>query len=116
DGDRIASAVPMSHSYGFTTVALSAIVRGLTVILPSSDGPFASLEAAETLGATIFPTVPSYIGALLKMSEPPAWPAQIRLAISAGALLAPQIAARFRATYGVPIHVFYGSSECGGIC
>jgi long-chain acyl-CoA synthetase len=36
--------------------------------------------------------------------------------ISAGAILPGALAARFRETYGQPIHVFYGSSECGGIC
>lgn len=114
--DRIAAAIPMSHSYGFTTVAMSAMVRGLTLILPENQGPFASLEAAKTLGATIFPTVPSYIGALLKMASPPLWPETIRLVISAGAVLPPATAAQFRETFRLPIHVFYGSSECGGIC
>ncbi len=33
-GDRLLAAVPFSHSYGFTTLALSALVRGLTVIVP----------------------------------------------------------------------------------
>ena len=116
DDDRIATAVPMSHSYGFTTVALSAIVRGLTLILPADDGPFGSLRAARELGATIFPTVPSYLGALLKMAEPPQWPSSVRLVISAGAALSPSIAKQFRTTYGLPVHVLYGSSECGGIC
>lgn len=113
--DRIATAIPMSHSYGFTTVALSAIVRGLTLVMPSRQGPFSPLEAAQDCGATIFPTVPSYIIAILKMAEPPAWPDGIRLVISAGAVLPPATAARFRETYGQPVHVFYGSSECGGI-
>ena len=116
DSDRISAAIPMSHSYGFTTLALSAIVRGLTLILPADDGPFGSLDAARSLGATIFPTVPSYLGALLKMSEPPSWPTSVRLVISAGAVLSPSTAAQFRKTYGLPVHVFYGSSECGGIC
>ena len=115
DGDRITASIPMSHSYGFTTVALSAIVRGLTLVMPSDEGPLSSLVAAEALGATVFPTVPSYIGALLKMAAPPAWPRSIRLVISAGAVLPAATAASFRERYGLPVHVFYGSSECGGI-
>ena len=38
------------------------------------------------------------------------------MVISAGATLPPTVAAQFRRTYGQPIHTFYGSSECGGIC
>lgn len=116
DDDRILAAVPWSHSYGFTTLALSAIVRGLTLVLPSDQGPFAPLDAARALGATIFPTVPAYVQALLKMSEPPPWPADLRRVIAAGAALPSATAVQFRETYGLPLHVFYGSSECGGIC
>jgi long-chain acyl-CoA synthetase len=116
DDDRLLGALPLSHSYGFTTLALSALVRGLTLVLPSDRGPFAPLAAARELGATIFPTVPAYFQALLKMSQPPTWPDELRLAISAGAVLPSTTAVQFRETYGQPVHVFYGSSECGGIC
>jgi long-chain acyl-CoA synthetase len=116
DDDRLLSALPLSHSYGFTTLALSAIVRGLTLVLPSDQGPFAPLVAAREFGATVFPTVPAYFQALLRMSQPPPWPGGLRLVISAGAALASATAVQFRKTYGQPIHAFYGSSECGGIC
>ena len=36
--------------------------------------------------------------------------------ITAGAPLAAAVSARFRERFGLPVHVFYGSSECGGIC
>ena len=116
DDDRLLSALPLSHSYGFTTLALSSLVRGLTLVLPSDQGPFAPLTAARELGATVFPTVPAYFQALLKMSQPPAWPEGLRLVISAGAVLPCATAVQFRETYGQSVHAFYGSSECGGIC
>ena len=114
--DRLWASVPLSHSYGFTTLALSALVRGLTLVIPADRGPFASLSAARNLGVTVFPTVPAYIQALLKLSVRPAWPRDIRLVISAGALLPSATAEEFRHTFGQPVHTFYGSSECGGIC
>lgn len=114
--DRLLCTLPLSHSYGFTTFALAALVRGVSLVLPADQGPFAPLSAARELGATVFPTVPTYLQALLRMSQPPAWPASIRLVISAGAVLPAQTAAEFRQAFGLPVHVFYGSSECGGIC
>ncbi|HVR42764.1 MAG TPA: AMP-binding protein [Thermoanaerobaculia bacterium] len=114
--DRLLAAIPMSHSYGLVTLALSAIVRGLTLVLPEDSGPLAALDAARKLGASVFPTGPAYLKALLKMSQPPAWPDGIRLIISAGAPLPAATAAEFRRRYGRPVHAFYGSSECGGIC
>jgi long-chain acyl-CoA synthetase len=115
--DRLLAMLPFSHSYGFTTLVLTALVRGLPLIMPDDDGgPFAALTLGEACGATVFPTVPAYLHALLAMREPPPWPKTIRLVISAGALLPPQVAETFRRTYGQRVHTFYGSSECGGIC
>lgn len=114
--DRLLCTLPLSHSYGFTTFALTALVRGVSLVLPADQGPFAPLDAAQVLGATVFPTVPMYLQSLLRMSQPPAWPESIRLVISAGAALPARTATEFRRTFGQPVHVFYGSSECGGIC
>jgi acyl-CoA synthetase (AMP-forming)/AMP-acid ligase II len=114
--DLLLCTLPLSHSYGFTTFALAALSRGVGLVLPADQGPFAPLVAAQELKATIFPTVPTYLQALLRMSQPPAWPSSIRLVISAGAILPAQTAAEFRQAFGLPVHVFYGSSECGGIC
>lgn len=116
EDDRLLTTIPLSHSYGFTSLALASLVRGLTLVLPADPGPFAPATAARQLGATVFPTVPAYLQGLLKMSQPPPWPTTVRLVVSAGAVLPPSTAARFRETYGQPIHTFYGSSESGGIC
>ena len=116
DNDRLLGAIPFSHSYGFTTLVMSALVRGTTLVITTGRGPFAPLIAARDLGATVFPSVPAYIKALLNLSPPPPWPSSVRLVISAGAFLSAGTAAQFRHTYGQPLHAFYGSSECGGIC
>jgi acyl-CoA synthetase (AMP-forming)/AMP-acid ligase II len=114
--DRLLAAIPLSHAYGFTILGLSAMVRGSLLVLPQDRTPFSPLAAAEELGATVFPTVPAYLQGVLKMSRPPALPSRVRLVISAGAMLPSAVAAQFRETYGQPVHVLYGSSECGGIC
>lgn len=116
EDDRLWCAVPLSHSYGFTTLALSTLVRGLMLAVPPDRDPFAALAAARQVGATVFPTVPAYIQALLKLSAPPRLPATVRLVISAGAVLTGSIAEAFRLEHGRSVHTFYGSSECGGIC
>ncbi len=114
--DRIMGTIPLSHSYGFTTLVLSALVRGLPLILQSDQGPLTPLATARDLQATVFPTVPAYIQALLRSSQPPKWPSSIRLVISAGAPLPAGVAAQFYGNFGQRVHGFYGTSECGGIC
>lgn len=115
--DRLLATVPWSHSYGFTTLVLSALVRGLPLVVPEERNLLAApLEAAAACGATVFPTAPAYLAPWVGLSAPPALPASVRLVISAGATLAPAIAERFRRFSGRAVHTFYGSSECGGIC
>ncbi len=113
--ERALAAVALSHSYGFSSLALPALRRGVTLVVPDSDGPLSPLHAARDCGATFFPSVPAWLAALARLAEPPAWPEQLRHVISAGAPLSADTATRFERRLGVPVHVFYGSSECGGI-
>lgn len=116
DDERILATIPMAHSYGFSSVALPALLRGSTAVVPADGGPLAPLELARSAGATFFPTVPAYLQGLVSLRRPEAWPACIRLVISAGAPLPAATAAGFGETYRLPVHAFYGASECGGIC
>ena len=114
--DRILGAIPMSHSYGFSSVVLPALRRGSVVVVPDEEGPLAPLRAASAAAATVFPSAPAYLQALLKLSQPPSWPSSVRLVISASAPLPVEVASQFQVRFGLPVHVFYGASECGGIC
>ena len=116
EGERILAAIPMSHSYGLSSVAMPALMRGSRLVVPDGDGPFDGVEAALAGNVTFLPTVPAYLQALLRTSQPPPLPPSLRLVITAGAPLPPEVATRFRAVYDRPVQVFYGASECGGIC
>lgn len=116
DADRLLSTIPLSHSYGLASLALPALARGTLLIMPETAGVYDPFVTAARLGATFFPTVPAYLDALTRMAEPPPRPGSLRLVITAGAPLAAATSARFREAFGLPVHVFYGSSECGGIC
>src|SRR6202035_1415350 len=116
DDDRLLSFIPMSHSYGLSSLVLPALVRGNVLVVPEGTSLLEPFLAANRAGATVFPTVPAYLQSLLRLSHPPAWPPTLRLVISAGAPLSPATARLFRSTFGQPAHVFYGASECGGIC
>jgi long-chain acyl-CoA synthetase len=116
DDDRLLTFIPMSHSYGLSSLVMPALVRGTVLVVPEGTELLEPFAAAEQCGATVFPTVPAYLEGLLRLSQPPPWPASLRLVITAGAALPRDTARRFRETFGLPVHVFYGASECGGIC
>ncbi len=122
DDDRLLATIPLSHSYGLSSLAMPALMRGNLLVTPDEGHVFAPLVSLAPLvtavrtGATIFPTVPAFLDALLRLGDPPVRPESIRLVLTAGAPLSPDTARRFRETFGLPVHVFYGASECGGIC
>jgi long-chain acyl-CoA synthetase len=114
--DRLLTTIPLSHSYGLASLALPALVRGTVLVIPEAAGVYDPFVTAARTGATFFPTVPAYLDALARMSDPPPRPESLRRVITAGAPLSAATSARFREVFGLPVHVFYGSSECGGIC
>jgi long-chain acyl-CoA synthetase len=113
--DRCLMAVPLSHSYGFSSLLLPALVRGSLLVVADDRAPLAPLAAGRALGATFFPTVPALLSALVRLAVPPEWPATLGRVVAAGAPLAPEVARAFRDRFHRPVHVFYGASECGGI-
>ncbi len=113
--DRLLAMVPFSHRYGLTTLVLPALVRGIPLVLPGSSTPFEPLKVAEWAEATVLPTVPAWITALVRLADPPTLAPSLRRIITAGAPLMPQTALEFRERFGRPIQVLYGASECGGI-
>jgi acyl-coenzyme A synthetase/AMP-(fatty) acid ligase len=115
DEDRLLAGVPLAHSYGLSSLLLPALIAGIPLVFPD-DGLYGPFAAAARFGATVFPTTPAYLDALVRTAEPPPTPPSLRLVLAAGAPLTPQTATRFRTACGLPVHVFYGASECGGIC
>src|SRR5262249_31066868 len=69
-------------------------------------------RAAEGLRAATLPAVPALWRA---WHDGRAIPANIKLAISAGAPLPLPLEQEIFSTCGLKLHNFYGSSECGGI-
>lgn len=114
--DRFLTTIPLSHSYGLSSLTVPALVRGAVLVLPEEKSLYDPFATASRTGATFFPTVPAHLDALVRMAEPPPRPECLRLVITAGAPLSAATSARFRELFGIPVHVFYGASECGGIC
>jgi acyl-CoA synthetase (AMP-forming)/AMP-acid ligase II len=107
--------IPLSHSYGFSNLLTPLLVRGVPMVLSRDRMPRAVLNDLARTNATVFPGMPVFYQAFSEMEDVPAFP-KLRLCISAGAPLPLEVAKKFQAKFNQPIHSFYGSSECGGIC
>lgn len=106
--------VPFSHSYGFSNLITPLLVRGVRLVVSNDRFPRAVLEGLAASRATVFPGTPVFYQKLAEIESPPRLE-DLRLCISAGASLPKQPAGIFSVRYGLKIHSFYGSSECGGI-
>src|SRR6266566_8943302 len=115
DGDLNFGVIPVSHSYGFSNLLTPLMARGVPVVLSRDRTPRAVLADLARTGATVFPGTPVFYQAFCEMKDVPVLP-KLRLCISAGAPLPITVPKKFRERFGLPIHSFYGASECGGIC
>ena len=115
DADLNFGVISISHSYGFSNLLTPLIARGVPMVVSRDRTPRAVLVDVARTRATVFPGTPVFYQALCEMKNIPELP-NLRLCISAGAPLPVTVAKRFRQKFGLPIHSFYGASECGGIC
>jgi long-chain acyl-CoA synthetase len=115
DADLNFGVIPVSHSYGLSNLLTPLIARGVPMVLSRDRLPRAVLVDLAQTNATVFPGMPVFYQAFCDMDEIPALP-KLRLCISAGAPLSAAVARKFHEKFKRPIHSFYGSSECGGIC
>ncbi len=104
--------ISLAHSYGFSSLVLPLVLRGIPLILANTGLPEVVRQAAEQFGPITLPAVPALwqtwhqAGSITR---------GIRLAISAGAPLPRSLELEVHESAGVKIHNFYGASECGGI-
>jgi long-chain acyl-CoA synthetase len=115
ENDLNFAVIPLSHSYGFSNLITPLLVRGVPMAISTDRMPRAVLDDLARTEATVFPGMPLFFQAFGEMIDAPPLPT-LRLCISAGAPLSRRVARHFREKFGVPIHSFYGASECGGIC
>src|SRR5262245_14695785 len=107
--DRVFAAVPMSFSYGVGSLLVPALWRGRELVLPDPSHPLGLMQALRNGAPTVLPAVPALLRALLggAFELPPS----VRLVLSAGAALAPSVAAAFHRRFDRRVHAFYGATE-----
>jgi long-chain acyl-CoA synthetase len=115
DLDLNFGVIPISHSYGFSNLVTPLIARGVPMVLSRDRMPRAVLIDLAQTNATVLPGTPVLYQAFCEMKDVPDL-LKLRLCISAGAPLSAAVARNFLNQFKQPIHSFYGSSECGGIC
>jgi len=114
-GDQNFALIPLGHSYGLGNVVMPFLASGTAIACGSGLLPHAWAADIKRWGPTVFPAVPPVLAALADSEVSANDLRSLRVVISAGSPLAPEVAARFQQRFGHLVHNFYGSSETGGI-
>lgn len=104
--------IPLGHSYGLGNLTVPLLVHGVPLVCGSAPLPQAIAADFARWRPTVFPGVPAVWNALAASGVRLA---SLRLGISAGAPLSPEVARAFAEKSGRRLHAFYGSTETGGI-
>jgi acyl-CoA synthetase (AMP-forming)/AMP-acid ligase II len=104
--------IPFGHSYGLGNLAIPLFAQGVPLVCGTAPLPHAIAADFARWRPTVFPGVPTIWRALaasdLKLPG-------LRLAITAGAPLAPEVARDFAVRFRQRLHSLYGSSETGSV-
>jgi long-chain acyl-CoA synthetase len=105
--------IPFSHSYGFSNLVTPLLLQGTAVVFSNDYLPQTIVDLCNRFHCTVAPLIPMVYDHLTTVADGSF--STVRTFISAGAPLPALVSKRFRERFGIPIHTFYGCSECGGI-
>ncbi|PHO07167.1 long-chain-fatty-acid--CoA ligase [Thermoanaerobacterium thermosaccharolyticum] len=112
--DNFLCVLPLFHSFSWAVNVLLAFYLGSTVTIKDSFMPKDTLETLLNEDITVFCGVPSIFAFLIRMVEKGQFKA-LRLAISGGAPLAPEIQRGFEEKFNFPLVEGYGLSEAAPV-
>jgi len=105
----------LSSSYQLVANLLPTLHVGGTVCVMGRWTPAAGWEAAERLGVTVLAANPTVLRDLLEESgRQGRAPSPLRLGVSGGGPVPPELKQAYRDTLGLPLCESYGQSELGG--
>ncbi|SNX54623.1 long-chain fatty acid--CoA ligase [Thermoanaerobacterium sp. RBIITD] len=112
--DNFLCVLPLFHSFSWSVNVLLAFYLGSTITIKDTFMPKDTLETLINENITVFCGVPSIFAFLMKMAEKGQFKA-LKLAITGGAPLAPEIQRGFESKFNFPLVEGYGLSEAAPV-
>ena len=111
-GDVIVNPMPYFHVAGCAMITLGFVqTLGTHVVMPRFD-PGLALELIETHRGTLIGGVPTMLTALLTVAgRAPRDLSSLRIALSGGATVPPELVRQVEAAFGVPFVLTFGQTE-----
>ncbi|AXI77273.1 class I adenylate-forming enzyme family protein [Peterkaempfera bronchialis] len=111
-GERVLLGNSLTHSFGLIGGVLHALGAGATLVFTTNAQPRAMLSTLAASQANVLFGVPFHFELLTRVPEPLPLPA-LRIAVSGGEALRPEVYEQFHERYGVRIGQAYGMTETG---
>lgn len=112
EGDRVLLLSSTAHSFGLIGGLLHSLASGVSVVFAPRVSARDILRTAVDHRITALFGVPTHYELLAAAIDPPELP-ELRVAVSGGEIMPPEVAARFAERYGVPVGESYGTTETG---
>lgn len=111
-GDRLLLLSSTAHSFGLIGGLLYSLASGVSVVFAPRVSARDILRTAREHRITAVFGVPTHYELLAAATDPGALP-DLRVAVSGGEIMPPQVAAEFARRYGVGVGEAYGTTETG---
>jgi fatty-acyl-CoA synthase len=112
EGDAIMNFMPMFHTSGCAINTLGSVQHGCRMIIAKLFDPGRMLDIMEIERASLLLGVPTMmIGMLEAQTAKPRDLASVRMAVSGGSMVPPELVRRIRATFGCDFETVYGQTE-----
>jgi long-chain acyl-CoA synthetase len=111
--DRILCVTPMSHAYAYGMAVMVPLLTGADAVCMRAFNPRVAVRALAEEEITIFPAAPAMLPILARSGwrDTP----MLRLLLTAGAPLPPDVRHSFAARTGIEPRPLLGTTETGGI-
>lgn len=114
--DVVLGVVPLSHAHGLGNALLAALRAGASLLLRPRFLRRQVLDLLAHERVTVFPAVPFMLRMLAATDRRRRWDlSALRLCLSAGAPLPPDVFLAFRERFGVSVRQLYGLTEAGSV-
>lgn len=115
--DRVLAVLPLIHAFGLTVTLNATLSAGGAMVPTERFNPLRVLDLLEEERITVLAGVPAlYLGLLATVPRRGVPQHALRLAISGGAPLDPEIARHWETTFGLPLRQGYGLTEASPVC
>lgn len=117
ESDRILCTIPLFHAHGFANAMMAALLSGGVLVIQGQEfNARATMQTLQEQHISVYPAVPFMFKMLTETQFATGVDlSALRLTFSAGAPLAPAVAARFFELFSRPVCQLYGSTETGAV-